>query len=63
VNVSTGGIKVTAITARNMMNELMLQHDLSEVAADALGRSIICGLLLSNGMQEEQTYQLTINGV
>lgn len=62
MNVSTGGIKVTAITARNMMNELMLQHDLSEVAADALGRSIICGLLLSNGMQEEQTYQLTING-
>jgi ketopantoate reductase len=28
--------------------------------ADALGRAVTCALLMSNGMQDEQTIQLTL---
>ena len=55
-----GGIKVTAATARNMMNDLMLQHSMTAVSTEALGRTVICALLMSNGMQEEQILQITL---
>jgi molecular chaperone Hsp33 len=55
-----GGIKVTAVTARNLLNEVMLMHSLSTVAADALGRTIMCSILLSNGIPDEQTLQISI---
>jgi molecular chaperone Hsp33 len=55
-----GEIKVTAVTARNLVNDVMIQQSLTATPADALARSMSCGLLLSNGMQEEQTYQLTM---
>ena len=58
---SDGGIKVTACTIRNLLNDMMLQHTLSETSTDALGRSVICALLTSNGMQAEQILQLTVN--
>ena len=58
-----GGIKVTTVTARNLINDIIIQHTMSPVPADALGRSILCGLLLSNGMQKEQTFQLTVKGM
>lgn len=57
-----GGIKVTSATVRNLVNDLMMQHTLTEVPADALGRSVTCGLLMSNGMPDEHTVQITING-
>lgn len=57
-----GGIKVTSVTARNLVNDLITTHSMTPVPADALGRSILCGLLLSNGMQAEQTFQLTVKG-
>jgi molecular chaperone Hsp33 len=56
-----GGIKVTAATARNLMNDLMLQHTMTAVSAEALGRTVICSLLMANGIQDEQIVQITIN--
>jgi molecular chaperone Hsp33 len=56
-----GSVKVTACTARNLINDLMIMHTMTAVPADALGRTIICALLMSNGMQAEQTCQITIN--
>ena len=57
-----GQVKVTACTARNIINEMMIQHTMTATPADALGRAAICALLMSNGMQDEQTVQLTLNG-
>jgi hypothetical protein len=57
-----GGLKISVCTIRNLLNEMMLQHSLSPVAADALGRATMCALLASNGMQEEQMFQLSVKG-
>ena len=57
-----GGLKVTVATVRNLLNEMMIQHSMNPVAGDALGRATICGLLASNGMQEEQMFQLSMKG-
>lgn len=56
-----GSVKVTACTARNLVNDLMIMHTMTAVPADALGRTIVCALLMSNGIQEEQVVQLTLN--
>ncbi len=56
-----GEIKVTACTIRNLVNDAMMQHTLTATPADALSRSMSCGLLIANGMQKEQTFQLTLN--
>ena len=58
---ANGEIKVTAATTRNLVNDVMLAHNLAAVPADALARAMTCSLLLSNGMQAEQTFQLTLN--
>jgi len=59
---ANGEMKVTAATYRNIVNEMMMQHTLTSVSADALGRAVGCALLLSNGMKDQQTFQLTVNG-
>lgn len=56
-----GSIKVTACTARNLVNDLMIMHTMTATPADALGRAVACALLMSNGMQDEQVFQLTLN--
>lgn len=56
-----GSIKVTAATVRNAINDMMIQHTMNAVSADALGRTATCALLMSNGMQDEQTLQITMN--
>ena len=56
-----GGIKVTAATARNIMNDITLQHTMTAISAEALGRTVICSLLMANGIQDEQIVQITIN--
>jgi hypothetical protein len=56
-----GGIKVTACTIRNIVNDIMMQHTMTEVASSAIGRTMICALLMSNGIQAEQTVQITLN--
>lgn len=59
---SDGGIKVTACTVRNLVNDVMMMHSLTAVPADALGRAMACSVLLSNGMQDEQVFQMTVDG-
>ncbi|KAI2512204.1 Hsp33 protein [Fragilaria crotonensis] len=59
--ISRLGIKVTVATIRNLLNDAMIMHTLTATPADALGRLLTCSLLLSNGMQLEQTLQLTLN--
>eukprot|EP00521_Asterionellopsis_glacialis_P006636 CAMPEP_0195284034 /NCGR_PEP_ID=MMETSP0707-20130614/2387_1 /TAXON_ID=33640 /ORGANISM="Asterionellopsis glacialis, Strain CCMP134" /LENGTH=374 /DNA_ID=CAMNT_0040343327 /DNA_START=151 /DNA_END=1275 /DNA_ORIENTATION=+ len=56
-----GGVKVTAATIRNAVNDMMIQHEMNAVSADVLGRTVTCGLLMSNGIQAEQTVQITLN--
>eukprot|EP00525_Craspedostauros_australis_P003953 CAMPEP_0198127338 /NCGR_PEP_ID=MMETSP1442-20131203/46923_1 /TAXON_ID= /ORGANISM="Craspedostauros australis, Strain CCMP3328" /LENGTH=374 /DNA_ID=CAMNT_0043787295 /DNA_START=178 /DNA_END=1302 /DNA_ORIENTATION=+ len=56
-----GSIKVTACTVRNIINDVMIMHTMTAVPSDALGRAVVCALLMSNGMQLEQTVQLTVN--
>jgi len=58
---ANGSIKVTACTVRNLVNDLMIMHTMTATPADALGRAVTCALLMSNGMQEEQIVQLTLN--
>jgi hypothetical protein len=57
-----GGIKVTVATIRNVINDASMQHTMTAVPTDALGRAMTCGLLMANGMQEEQTVQITMKG-
>ena len=56
-----GSVKITACTARNLVNDLMIMHTMTAVPADALGRAAVCALMMSNGMQAEQTCQITFN--
>ena len=56
-----GSVKITACTARNLVNDLMIMHTLTALPADALGRTVVCALMMSNGMQAEQTCQITLN--
>ena len=58
-----GSIKVTVATIRNIINDMSLQHTMTPVPTDALGRTVTCGLLMANGMQDEQTVQITMNGM
>ena len=57
-----GGIKVTAATVRNLVNDMSLQHSMTPTPTDAIGRTVVCGLLLANGIQTEQVVQITMNG-
>jgi hypothetical protein len=59
---ASGSLKVTTCTIRNLLNEMMLQHNLTPVPADVLGRSTTCCLLASSGMQEEQMFQMSVKG-
>ena len=56
-----GGIKVTACTIRNSVNDIMMQHTMTDVAMQAIGRTLTCALLMANGMQAEQTLQISLN--
>jgi len=57
-----GSVKVTAGTVRNIVNDMMIMHTMTEVPADAMGRLVTCAVLVSNGMQKEQTLQITMKG-
>mmetsp|Transcript_24827 Transcript_24827/g.72730 ORF Transcript_24827/g.72730 Transcript_24827/m.72730 type:complete len:397 (-) Transcript_24827:379-1569(-) len=57
-----GGIKVSACTVRNIVNDEMIMHSMTAVPADALGRVLACSVLISNGMQDEQVFQITVDG-
>jgi molecular chaperone Hsp33 len=56
-----GGCKITACTVRNLMNEMISSHSMNSVPADVLGRLVVCSLLISNGMQYDQTLQISVD--
>lgn len=57
-----GGLKVTVATIRNLLNEMMIQHNMNPLPGDVLGRATLCALMASSGMQDEQLFQLTLKG-
>ncbi|CAM9354142.1 unnamed protein product [Chrysoparadoxa australica] len=57
-----GEVLVRAITARELVQEALVKQDLRPVAADALGRVMICTLLMSQGLKDKETLQLTFSG-
>ena len=46
-----------------MVTDLSLQHTMTAVPTDALGRTVTCGLLMANGMEDEEGVQICMNGV
>jgi len=44
------------------VNDVMIMQTLTAVPADAIGRAMTCAALLSNGMQDEQIFQITMKG-
>lgn len=56
-----GGIKVTVATVRNLVNDAVMMHSLNPTPADAMGRLMTSALLMANGIQAEQTIQLTLS--
>ena len=58
---SDGGLKLTLITIRNLMNDLSLAQNLSPLATRALGGSFSCAGMLANGMDANQVFQMTMN--
>lgn len=57
-----GSVKVTACTVRNLVNDMMMAHQLSPTSAEVLSRTVVCALLMSNGMQDEQMVQISFQG-
>jgi molecular chaperone Hsp33 len=56
-----GGIKVTACTVRNLLNDCMLRHaTMTPVATEALGRTAICALLMAHGTPGEHVVQISL---
>ena len=58
---SCGGLKITLITLRNLMNDLSLDQNLSPLATRALGSSFSCASMLASGMDAGQVFQMTMN--
>lgn len=56
-----GGVKVTVATVRNIVNDVSIQHNMTPVSADALGKTMTCALLMSNGLQVEQNVQISLD--
>ncbi|GMI12702.1 hypothetical protein TrRE_jg11452 [Triparma retinervis] len=59
---SCGGVKLTLISIRNLMNDLSLAQNLSPLSMRGLGSSFSCGAMLASGMDESQIFQITVNG-
>ncbi|CAM9341038.1 unnamed protein product [Discosporangium mesarthrocarpum] len=56
-----GQVVVRAVTARNLVQDALVRQDLRPLAADALGRVMICTLLMAGGLKDKETYQLSFN--
>lgn len=58
-----GKARVAIIDIKDLVNEEIKIHDLSPLAAAALGRSMCCGVYLSNNLKNStSTFSMTING-
>lgn len=58
-----GKARVAILDIKDMVNEEIAIHDLSPLAAAALGRSMCAGAYISNNLKDENaTFSMTING-
>jgi molecular chaperone Hsp33 len=57
-----GEVIVRALSARNLVQDALIKQDLMPLAADALGRVMVCTLLCSQGLKDEETLQFTFAG-
>jgi len=55
-------VSVRTVSARNIIEEARRKQLLQPLATDALGRVLICALLMSNGLKDNETLQLTFAG-
>ena len=53
---------MTLISIRNLMNDLSLAQNLSPLSMRGLGSTFCCGTMLASGMDENQIFQITVNG-
>jgi molecular chaperone Hsp33 len=57
---SSGSIKLSLCTIRNLLNDQSAQQELSATATQVLGNAHACTLLCAGGMQDVQEFQLTL---
>lgn len=44
------------------LQDALVRQDLRPLAADALGRVMVCTLLMTGGLKDQETFQLTFSG-
>ncbi|CAN0035485.1 unnamed protein product [Ectocarpus sp. 12 AP-2014] len=57
-----GQVVARAVTARNLLQDALIRQDLYPLAADALGRVMVCTMLMAGGLKDRETFQLTFSG-
>ncbi|CAM9821860.1 unnamed protein product [Pylaiella littoralis] len=57
-----GQVVARAVTARNLLQDALVRQDLYPLAADALGRVMVCTMLMAGGLKDKETFQLTFSG-
>ncbi|CAM9465323.1 unnamed protein product [Ascophyllum nodosum] len=57
-----GQVVARAMTARNLVQDALVRQDLRPLAADALGRVMVCTMLMAGGLKDRETFQLTFSG-
>eukprot|EP00904_Undaria_pinnatifida_P008178 jgi/Undpi1/4490/HiC_scaffold_17.g07844.m1 len=57
-----GEVVARAVTARNLVQDALVRQDLRPLAADALGRVMVCTMLMAGGLKDRETFQLTFSG-
>ncbi|KAG5189414.1 heat shock protein Hsp33 [Tribonema minus] len=57
-----GEVLVKCITARSLVQDAVVKQDLRPLAADALGRVMVCTLLCASGLKDRETLQFTFAG-
>mmetsp|Transcript_9319 Transcript_9319/g.17756 ORF Transcript_9319/g.17756 Transcript_9319/m.17756 type:complete len:362 (-) Transcript_9319:134-1219(-) len=55
-------VSVKVLSARELVQEAVVKQQLQPLATDALGRTMLCALLMSNGLKDQETLQLNFAG-
>ena len=55
-------IRGTPAPVRLYSQDALVRQDLRPLAADALGRVMVCTMLMAGGLKDRETFQLTFSG-
>eukprot|EP00640_Fibrocapsa_japonica_P003286 CAMPEP_0113944736 /NCGR_PEP_ID=MMETSP1339-20121228/36273_1 /TAXON_ID=94617 /ORGANISM="Fibrocapsa japonica" /LENGTH=316 /DNA_ID=CAMNT_0000950039 /DNA_START=177 /DNA_END=1127 /DNA_ORIENTATION=- /assembly_acc=CAM_ASM_000762 len=55
-------VVVTAVSTRNLLQDALIRQQLRPLAADALGRTMVCTLLMARRLKGGETLQITLSG-